>query len=394
MNIDTAFQLTKFRASKSGFSGTISSADFNLVFPQAGLRYFLKLYGNQNQYQVNNPVPPISYPGTIKVSTSLSKFGTTPYIINIDASGKWYKPSPDTDFFIDSLAHYLVGVNGSSILAYTITPGTGYTNGFYPDTVLTGGTGSGARANITVAGNSVTTMALTSIGTGYAIADSLTAAIPGSNDFAIVVTSLTQDTPTPIKRVEKQDEADNLFSYYEFPNETFPIYIEYANYIQFYPADLGTARLTTLRKPVTPVWGFTLAGTIVLTNTLVAGSGYTNGVYPNIVFTGGNGNSSVGNVTVSGGVVTNVAIVDGGFAYKVGDTLTGTIPGGTGWSFNVATITNAREVYNSATSVDPEWADYDVDEVIYRTLSDMGIYLKDGDLEQFAVINSKTGGVE
>lgn len=390
---DEAFQLTKYRASKAGYAGTITSNDFNLLFPRAGIRYFLKLYGNQNQYQYNNPVPPIAYPGTIKVSTSLSKFGTVPQIVTIDVSGRWYKPVPNTDFFIDSISHYVVSTGGTSINTFSLTPGSGYTNGIYLDKLLTGGTGNGVRANITVAGGVVTQVILTSIGIGYAVNDVLTVTLPAGSGWHITVSTLTQNEPTSIQRVEKQDLSDNLYSYYQAPTETFPIYVEYATYIQFYPENLTTAQLITLRKPVTPVWGSVLTGTIVLTNTLVGGTGYTNGTYTNIVVIGGQGNSAIINVTVSGNAVTAVTIVDGGFGYGVGDTLTGSIPGGTGWSFKPATIINGRQTYNAGASVDPEWEDFDIDEIIYMTLADIGVFLKDDNLEAFATNNMKTGGI-
>lgn len=56
-----------------------------------------------------------------------------------------------------------------------ITAGTLYTNGTYLNVPLTGGTGSGATANITVAGAAVTAVTLTSAGSGYTVADALSA---------------------------------------------------------------------------------------------------------------------------------------------------------------------------------------------------------------------------
>jgi hypothetical protein len=50
----------------------------------------------------------------------------------------------------------------------TLTGGSSYTNGYYEDVPLTGGAGSGARANITVAGGAVTVVELTNLGSGYA----------------------------------------------------------------------------------------------------------------------------------------------------------------------------------------------------------------------------------
>lgn len=388
MDVNTVFQRLKFRASKSGYTGTISSSDFNLMFPSAELRYMNKLFGNQNQYRYGDPIPRIAYPGTLKVSSSLSKFGSTPIALTIDSTGKATKP---TDlFFVDSISHIMYENGG--VINGTITAGSTYTDGTYANTPMTGGSGTGAIATITITAGLVTQVRFTNYGTGYKPGDALSASLPAGSGFSYYILSVGVD-PTAVRRVEKQDLADNLFSYYEYPTEMFPIYVEYDDYLQFYPTTLISATLTYLKRPTTTIWGYTLNGTIGSTNTLVGGSAYTNGTYPNVNFTGGAGNSASGTVVVSGGVVTSVTITNGGFQYKVGDTLTGTLPVGTGWSFKVATITNAREVYDSATSTDPLWDDYDLDEVIYLCLSDMGIYLRDQETEQFAVNNSAKGGI-
>ena len=77
----------------------------------------------------------------------------------------------------------------------TIVPGAGYTNGTYNDVALTGGTGTGAKANIVVAGGVVTTVTLTAAGTGYTVGDSLTApaaSIGGTGaGFSIPVATIT-----------------------------------------------------------------------------------------------------------------------------------------------------------------------------------------------------------
>lgn len=71
---------------------------------------------------------------------------------------------------------------------FTLTPGSGYTNGTYTLQVLTGGTGSGAKATIVVAGGVVTSVAITVRGTGYSVGDQLTASIPGGTNFKITLT--------------------------------------------------------------------------------------------------------------------------------------------------------------------------------------------------------------
>ena len=47
------------------------------------------------------------------------------------------------------------------------SPGSGFTNGTYYDVALSGGTGTGLKANITVAGNAITSVTVTNGGSGY-----------------------------------------------------------------------------------------------------------------------------------------------------------------------------------------------------------------------------------
>lgn len=93
-----------------------------------------------------------------------------------------YKPMPVT------------GVGAITALG-AITGGSLYAvDGVYTDVDLTGGSGSGATANITVAGGIVTAVALVSPGTGYAADDELSASaadIGGTGSgFKVVVASV------------------------------------------------------------------------------------------------------------------------------------------------------------------------------------------------------------
>lgn len=76
-----------------------------------------------------------------------------------------------------------------------LVAGSGYTNnGTYTNVALTGGSGSGAKATIVVAGNAVTGVTITDKGTGYKDGDVLSAAAAniGTNGsgFAITVTDV------------------------------------------------------------------------------------------------------------------------------------------------------------------------------------------------------------
>jgi hypothetical protein len=75
------------------------------------------------------------------------------------------------------------GLNAVSIA----TGGTLYTDGSYPLTALTGGTGSGAYADITVTGGVVTDCVVSIRGTGYTVGDTLSATLPAGSGFLLTV---------------------------------------------------------------------------------------------------------------------------------------------------------------------------------------------------------------
>lgn len=78
-------------------------------------------------------------------------------------------------------------------------------------------------------------------------------------------------------------------------------------------------------------------GAIKLFNPPTGGSSYTTGVYSNISLSGGQGAGATANITVVGGVVSNVKLCHGGNFYNAGDVLTAASSyiGGTGAGFSV-----------------------------------------------------------
>jgi len=89
----------------------------------------------------------------------------------------------------------VTGITSSGIKTLgAITGGTLYTNGTYTGVALTGGTGHGAAATIVVAGGTVTTVTITSLGAAYIIGGVLSAAaasIGGTGSgFSVPITAI------------------------------------------------------------------------------------------------------------------------------------------------------------------------------------------------------------
>lgn len=81
-----------------------------------------------------------------------------------------------------------INTTGAVNLFTLTTAGSGYTNGTYTLTSLTGGSGTGAKATITVAGGVVTTVVITSRGSGYIVGNTLSATLPAGSGFLITLT--------------------------------------------------------------------------------------------------------------------------------------------------------------------------------------------------------------
>jgi hypothetical protein len=83
-----------------------------------------------------------------------------------------------------------VNATGGILTATITNTGSAYTNGTYNNTPLTGGAGTGATANITVAGNVVTSVVINGHGTNYVVGNTLSAAITGGAGFVLTVATL------------------------------------------------------------------------------------------------------------------------------------------------------------------------------------------------------------
>ena len=87
-------------------------------------------------------------------------------------------------------ADWNINASGGILTATITNAGSGYTNGTFNNTPLTGGAGTGATANITVAGGVVTTVVINGHGKNYAVGNTLSASLAGGAGFVLTVATL------------------------------------------------------------------------------------------------------------------------------------------------------------------------------------------------------------
>jgi hypothetical protein len=106
------------------------------------------------------------------------------------------------------------------------------------------------------------------------------------------------------------------------PNDSYQVEMHYF----YYPPSIVQGYITALNTVFTP------------------GALYTNGVYQNVLLTGGSGANASADIVISGGAVTNVTLKFGGNFYVAGDILSCSSlgPTGTGFSCTVLRISNAN----------------------------------------------------
>lgn len=116
-----------------------------------------------------------------------------------------------------------------------------------------------------------------------------------------------------VERVEDNRLSSHLTSLYDAPTGQFPIYVEYKDYLQFYPITLGAAKLVYYQEPTPSKWGYT--------------------------------------------------------------------------------IVSQRPVYNPETSVQPKWDDMAIEEIMYLAGDDLGINLRDQELQAFNQRKEQQGSI-
>jgi hypothetical protein len=111
-------------------------------------------------------------------------------------------PTPDANYNMElHYFYYPVSiVQGAILTVGTISGGSLYTNGTYNNVPLTGGSGSGATANITVSGQTITSVAIENNGNFYVVGDVLSCSniyVGGSgSSFSVPVATISNAAGT------------------------------------------------------------------------------------------------------------------------------------------------------------------------------------------------------
>jgi len=101
-------------------------------------------------------------------------------------------PTPDVLYNVElHYYYYPESIIQSPVTALgAITGGSGYVNGTYYNRPLTGGSGTGATADIVVSGGAVTSVTLTNGGVNYTVGNTLTASISGGTSFSVPIATI------------------------------------------------------------------------------------------------------------------------------------------------------------------------------------------------------------
>ena len=174
------------------------------------------------------------------------------------------------------------------------------TSWIFSNVPLTGGTGTGATAHITVALGVVTAVEIVNSGTGYTAANSLSASttlIGAGTSFSVPITII--GVPTGTFKCSGGSGANGIIT------------------------------ITSVNT-----------GGIGRLGTITGGSGYVNGTYNDVPMTATTSSTGAGarvNIVVSGGAVTSVTLITTGYGYatNTGITTVNTFLGGSGSGFTV-----------------------------------------------------------
>jgi len=201
------FNMIQFPSLRKNVTGTASPANQYLACPNDFLATYSLAVSTTDGYEylLNKDVNFIrqAYPKATDTGTPkyYALFG--PQYSQPNELSFILGPTPNSVYTME--LHYFFYpasiVQGIVTTLGAITGGTLYTNGTYANVPLTGGSGAGAIATITVAGGIVTTVTLTNGGNFYVVGDSLSFSASSigtgtGSGFSIPVTAVNNATGT------------------------------------------------------------------------------------------------------------------------------------------------------------------------------------------------------
>jgi len=216
----------------------------------------------------------------------------------------------------DNLTASFAGVTNGIGSGTALVGGTLYTDGTFASVPLTGGSGAGAVATITVSGNTVVGIVLTSPGTGYTVGNTLTCAASyignGVNSNAITTAGSNYPDGT-YANVPLTGGSGKLAT------ANITITVGAVTAFTIVSRGVGYTVGNTLSFAASSVNGYTNG--IATFGAITAGSNYTNGVWTNVPLTGGAGTGATAQITVAGNVVTAITITNKGNDYAVANSM-------------------------------------------------------------------------
>lgn len=126
------------------------------------------------------------------------------FLFNVPATNKWYISLSEVTFLM------LTGVPGSILTGTITSAGGSYTDGTYLSTPLTGGSGSGATANIVVSGGVISSVAIVLAGTGYVSGDIVSASVTGGTGFTFGIATVGGSAFDPLDIAAKTGYPDPI----------------------------------------------------------------------------------------------------------------------------------------------------------------------------------------
>jgi hypothetical protein len=206
---DRVYNSVQIPALRKNVTGTLTSGNKYVSLPNDWLSNYsfavIDASGNYT-YLLNKDVNFVreAYPNPTKTGLPryYALFGSQ--YTDINEMSLILGPTPDSSYSVEMHYYYypptIVQGQITTLNTASFSGGSLYTNGVYQNIPLTGGSGSGAYADIVVSGGAVTSVSLRYGGNFYVVGDSLSAATTtigsSGSGFSISVTAITNTNGT------------------------------------------------------------------------------------------------------------------------------------------------------------------------------------------------------